>query len=377
MFFIGKMSKLKVLVIGNYTADNQISMNRFCELIENIYEDKFSTKISKPKIYLMKIPFIGRLCKKYIAYIDKLIIYPIWLIVNTRKYDKIHIIDSGNAYYSLFCPWDRTIITCHDLLAIRGALGDETVFCEPSLIGILLQTLIIIGLKRPKYICFVSYSTYRDFHRIIGTIPKQKYKIIYNPLNRAFESDKLKINISRREDELISKNPYILMVGSSHPRKNRKISFKVISYLGTDSPYVLVLAGSPITKQEHELIEKLRIKEKVLSYINPSHNMLNYLYCNAHTLIFPSYAEGFGWPIIEAQSSKCPVIASNKTSIPEIAGNGALFSEPDDIVKIANYIKFLEITKIRNKILNLGTANVERYNISKTVSEYTKIIKSI
>ncbi len=370
------MKKAKVLVIGNYPDDYQISMDRFCELIANIYKDEFDTIVSRPTIFFGRIPFKARVFRKYVAYIDKLFIYPLWLMIQSRSFDKIHILDHGNAYYSLFCPRDHTIITCHDLLAIRGAFGDKSVYCESSMFGIWLQRLIIFGLKRAKYICFVSYSTYRDFNRIIGAKPKQVYKIIYNPINAKFVTDKTKIDYSNDKNMLIHKKPFILMVGSCHPRKNRRISIEVISYLGSNSPYFLVLAGKAISMEEQKIIDKLDISEKVFSYVNPSHSILNYLYCNAHALIFPSYAEGFGWPIIEAQLTKCPVIASNRTSIPEIAGNGALFSDPDDVNKISNHVLFLEIQKIREKQINLGTANIHRFSYDKTSKSYIKVVKS-
>ena len=370
------MKKRKVLVIGNYADDCQISMNRFCELIVNIYNEEFETFVSKPSVFLGRIPCKIRFIRKYVAYIDKLIIYPLWLFIQSRKFDKIHIIDHGNSYYSFFCPRAHTIITCHDLLAIRGAFGDKSVYCESSIIGVWLQRLIIAGLKRAKYICFVSYSTYRDYNRIIGVKSKQVYKIIYNPINARFVSDVAKTDCSIDKTMMTHKKPYILMVGSSHPRKNRKISMKIIAYLGSNSPYNLVLVGKAISIEEQKIIDELQISEKIFSYVNPNHSILNYLYCNAHALMFPSYAEGFGWPIIEAQSSGCPVIASNRTSIPEIAGNGALLSDPDDVSKMSNYILFLEIQKIRERQIKFGTANIQRFSFDSISKSYIKVVRS-
>jgi glycosyltransferase involved in cell wall biosynthesis len=90
--------------------------------------------------------------------------------------------------------------------------------------------------------------------------------------------------------------------------------------------------------------------------------LLNHLYCSAHALLFPSYSEGFGWPLLEAQTCCCPVIASPTTSIPEVAGDGALYADPTDVQSFATHVLALEDAAERNRLIALGQDNTRRYD---------------
>ena len=72
--------------------------------------------------------------------------------------------------------------------------------------------------------------------------------------------------------------------------------------------------------------------------------------------------EGFGWPILEAQISGCPVICSNRTSVPEVAGEGALVHEPEDYAAIATDIQRLQEPAFRESLIALGLKNAQGYS---------------
>ncbi len=86
----------------------------------------------------------------------------------------------------------------------------------------------------------------------------------------------------------------------------------------------------------------------------PDNETLLALYAAAHALIFMSRFEGFGWPILEAQTSGCPVICSNRTSVPEVAGEGAMIHEPDDYAGIAGDIQRLQVAGLRGPLIAGG-----------------------
>ena len=111
------------------------------------------------------------------------------------------------------------------------------------------------------------------------------------------------------------------MVGSSHPRKNRTLALQLLEHLGPSSPYMVVFAGAPLTVAHQTFRACHPLGDRLISIEEPSHALLNRLYCHAHALLFPSFSEGFGWPLVEAQTCHCPVIASPTTSIPEVAGD--------------------------------------------------------
>jgi glycosyltransferase involved in cell wall biosynthesis len=274
----------------------------------------------------------------------------------------VHIADHSNAFYSFFCPPKRCIVTCHDLLAVRGAMGDRSTACVASPIGIWLQRLIIAGLRRAGAVVFVSQASYQDFERLIGNPPLQRHAVIPNTLNAPFSADPDASSLTSAEQVCILEQPFLLMVGSALPRKNRSLALRLIEQLGSESPYRIVFAGAPFTEDEQSFHVIHPLGDRLLSIERPSHALLNQLYCRAHALLFPSFAEGFGWPLLEAQTCRCPVIASPTTSIPEVAGDGALYAKPTDVATFAAHVHSLEHPDERARMIELGINNLNRYD---------------
>ena len=364
------LKKPRLLVVNNYLPDKQTSMVKFASLLVKIYAPFAKVELVSPAAIVTRLPCIPSKIHKYIAYIDKLLIFPCWLILNSYRYQLIHIADHGNAFYSFFCSHARTLVTCHDLLAVRGAMGDRSVACTASSFGPLLQRLIISGLRHADSIVFVSNATYRDYLALTSRKLTQRCKVIPNSLNAPFTHESSSLIINSNESFLVPQNPYLLMVGSSLPRKNRHLALQILIHLAETSPYSLVLSGAPLTADESHFQKSNICGKKVISIPAPSHGLLNLLYCKAHALLFPSYSEGFGWPLIEAQASGCPIIASNTTCIPEVAGDGALYSDPDDFHQFIAHIKILEIPEQRLRLQNLGFENIKRFDFNIIASEY-------
>jgi glycosyltransferase involved in cell wall biosynthesis len=145
--------------------------------------------------------------------------------------------------------------------------------------------------------------------------------------------------------------PYLLMVGSSDPRKNRQAGIRLLHRLGSRWRGKLVIAGQKISTPEGVLAADLGVTGRILQVINPDHALLNALYVRAHALLFPSHSEGFGWPVIEAQQCGCPLICSTATSLPEVAGAGAILCDPSDLEAMASAVLRLEDPAARAALL--------------------------
>lgn len=360
----------QILVIGNYSADNQQSMERFSALLLSIYKPISDVMYVSPPVVFGRITFIPDKARKYLAYIDKLVIFPIWLLRNKRNFRIIHIADHGNAYYSYFLDPSRTIITCHDLLAVRGAKGDPLAVCPASPLGPWLQQLIMAGLRRSHRLTFVSHATYADYQQIGSYSKSQLHKIIPNCLNARFIPEASSIAIDIADYRKVPESPYLLMVGSALPRKNRMLGLNLLKHLSRSSNYRLVFAGAPLTNNESRFLTLNSLEDRLHSIVRPSHTLLNTLYCCAHALIFPSFSEGFGWPLIEAQACGCPVIASNSTSIPEVVGLGGLLADPNNVLSFANHISTLEILDERRKLIEYGFENIKRFSFTSVAQSY-------
>ena len=359
---IGLTNPSRILVVGNYPADRQQSMIRFAHLLVSFYKPLAEVHLVRPPVLIARLRGLSPLARKYLAYIDKLLLFPLWLLLRARSYQLVHIADHSNAFYSFFCPPKRCIVTCHDLLAVRGAMGDRSTACVASPIGIWLQRLIIAGLRRAGAVVFVSQASYQDFERLIGNPPLQRHAVIPNTLNAPFSADPDASSLTSAEQVCILEQPFLLMVGSALPRKNRSLALRLIEQLGSESPYRIVFAGAPFTEDEQSFHVIHPLGDRLLSIERPSHALLNQLYCRAHALLFPSFAEGFGWPLLEAQTCRCPVIASPTTSIPEVAGDGALYAKPTDVATFAAHVHSLEHPDERARMIELGINNLNRYD---------------
>ena len=351
----------RILVIGNYPADEQQSMIRFAELLSRIYMPHARVRLICPPVLVTRCPGLPRVVRKYLAYIDKLFLFPFWLALRARSYDLIHIADHSNAFYAFFCSPKRCLVTCHDLLAVRGAMGDSSAACSASAFGLWLQRLIMAGLRRSGAVAFDSQATYDDFQHLGGGSPRQRHAVIPIPLNAPFTADALAFRLSEQEEALLPIEPFLLMVGSALPRKNRPLALQLVERLGPSSPFRLVFAGEPLAAPEQLFLDTHPLGKRLISIPRPSHALLNRLYCQAHALLFPSLAEGFGWPLLEAQACGCPVIASTTTSIPEVAGPAALYAAPDDVIAFADHVLALQDPAKRARLIQLGHQNLRRF----------------
>src|SRR5690606_30874322 len=108
-------------------------------------------------------------------------------------------------------------------------------------------------------------------------------------------------------------------------------------------------AGQKISDKLQKAIEKHGLQSRVISVVKPNHMELVALYSACTAFVFPSYSEGFGWPVIEAQACGAPVIASNIAPMQEVCGQGAQLVDPDDAIGFAEALLNLQDPDVRAK----------------------------
>lgn len=345
-------------------------------LRDSLCSHGWSAHIATPPAVAGSLPWIPNSLRKWIAYVDKYLLFPprLWLLA--RKFDVVHICDHSNAMYH---PWTGStpcLITCHDMLAVRGGLGDSSVWCQASWFGRILQRWILWSLISAPFLVFVSHYTRADFLRLTQRTLRADLGVVLNPLNAPF-SPSASTDVIFNAFPQLHKTPFLLMVGSSLPRKNREAAIRTMAYLRNDWKGFLVFAGSPLTTAQHAIALRLGVLDRILQIVNPSHELLNSLYVHAHALLFPSYAEGFGWPIIEAQQCDCPVICSTATAIPEVAGDGAVLCNPDDVAAMASTVFCLQDHTFRTQLIEKGRVNSARFDLAIFLSDYLAIYQRI
>ncbi|HEY2980176.1 MAG TPA: glycosyltransferase family 1 protein [Anaerolineales bacterium] len=177
------------------------------------------------------------------------------------------------------------------------------------------------------------------------------------------------------EHNLLEK-PYLLLVASLSPHKNIQRVAAALKLMRSQ-PTILVAGDAPNrlvfrSSGPHDLPANMR----VLGYVSDA--QLRALYEHAVGLIFPSTYEGFGLPILEAMQCGCPVLCADAASLPEVAGDAALFFDPLDARDLAEKLgTFLDSPGLRDDLRRRGHLHSARYAWSQTAAETLKIFLDV
>lgn len=367
---------MKIVLIGNYSKDRQESMNRFAQMLYSGYSDlNIETEIWLPDVIFARWSNSTKKgIGKWLGYLDKWVVFPIKLKVKllSNKYNaadlRFHICDHSNAIYINSLPIARTIVTCHDVLAIRGALGYSDAYCPASRTGKILQKWILNSLSKTQYIASVSNFTLMQLRELTNN-QSPHWKVIYNSFNEVFEVVDSKKSAHILKSIGIEK-PFILHLGSNLLRKNRKSLLDMVHHLENNYSGDICFAGQKIDEELLNHAINLKLEKRIVSIIRPDHDTLLALYNHCDALIFPSFSEGFGWPVIEAQSCGAAVIASDIESLREIGANGALYADPNKPQEFATLFLKLLNTDVKNKLIKYGFDNCNRFELHNMVSSY-------
>ena len=373
---------MPIILIGNYMPDRQESMERFTQMLSNGFKKSgIKTEIWRPTV------LFGKFSKstttglgKWLGYIDKWIVFPIQLRIRSKKRAasnlRFHICDHSNAPYLNHLPANRTCITCHDVLAIRGALGYADAYCPASGPGKLLQKWILKNLRQANKIAFVSKTTLKQFQELDSdsSTTNKRRKVIYNAFNDKFFPSEGKIS-----EKILNKTglklhiPFLLHVGSDLPRKNRRLLIDMVYSLGARWKGSICFAGQPADQYLLAHAKSLGLGERIVSVARPEHDTLVALYSRCDAFIFPSFSEGFGWPVIEAQACGAPVIASNIEPMPEVSGAAALHADPAIPEDFADAFLSLKDSITRNEIIKKGIQNSNRFDSRSMIKAYLNL----
>lgn len=368
---------LRVLLIGNYDHDRQESMQRFADLlVRELPLRGLEVRLVKPAAHLGRFKPAAGGVGKWLGYVDKFALFPLALPTHLEWCDVVHVCDHSNSMYCSRTRSRPTVVTCHDLLAVRGALGEDT-DCPAGFAGRHLQRWILTGLRHAHRLAAVSTYTLTDAKRLVGAGPR--LGLVLNGLNQPF-SPVATEEVTRRLAPLlptVGSRPYVLHVGSNLRRKNREAVLRVGALIKDRWPGDLVFAGQPLTAELRTLAQQLGLAGRIHEVVRPDDAQLEALYAGAHAFLFPSRHEGFGWPIIEAQACACPVVCSDCGPFSEVAGDGALIRDLADEVGMAEDLLLLCDPLQRSRLITRGTANLARFATARMIDEYVALYREL
>jgi len=366
-----------VLLIGNYPADEQQSMRRFEELmLRELQAANVPVKLVQPEPIVRR--FAPRRLRKWAGYIDKLALFPLKLAAAGCTGDVVHICDHSNAVYRRRFRKTPVVVTCHDLLAVRGGLGEET-DCPASSTGKLLQRWILRALGQANTLACVSPATAADARRLLPPGNGPAIRIVENALNCPYQplaSNEAWERLSAFP-RLAPDRPFVLHVGSNLRRKNREALIRIFAKTRREWDAELVIAGEPLSSTLVAHARAAEIATRIVEIPFPDSELLEALYSVAHALVYPSRFEGFGWPIIEAQACGCPVLCSEAAPMGEIAGEAALRRNVDDEAGFGVDLLTLRDPELRARCRELGLRNVARFEPRRMIEQYIAIYREL
>lgn len=236
-------------------------------------------------------------------------------------------------------------------------------------------------LKRVNHIITISQFSKDEIIRHIG-FPEQKISVIPLGVGSRFFETIAPIDIECTLTKYLLPKHFFIHIGTIQPRKNLVKLIAAHQQLPRDyaRQFPLVIVGR-LGWRNDEVIPLIRrgILDRRCYWLNyVSDFEKRCLLQSAAALIFTSLYEGFGLPITEAFAIGTPVITSNCTSMPEVAGNGAIIVNPNEITEITNaMINIIEIPSLREQLIVAGKKQVLQFNWEKTAQTTSQIYQSL
>lgn len=277
---------------------------------------------------------------KLLRYVFRFAVNP--LFANRHQGDVNHIIDQANAHLLAVLDPQKTIVTCHDLIVpywIMQNVRPQTYKKRIKRIGELWR---INFLRKAAKIIAVSQATKDE---LVGTLGIHPGKIVVIPegVDKSFRPpEAVALRAIRSRYALPEK--YVLNVGTTHEYKNMEGLIKAVSLLRRqDASIRMVKVGSPWTNDQRLLISRLSLDPYITHLGFVPKQDLSGIYAGALCLIHPSHTEGFGFTVLEAMATGCPVVVSAIPALQEMVGSSGIYIDPEitapDIKKIGILLK--------------------------------------
>ncbi len=265
----------------------------------------------------------------------------------------------------------RRVMTLYDLTFIRyPQYTNSTVSAYADRVKKCLQWTDLI--------LTISQSSKNDIVHYLGVQPD---RVWVTPLASRYHANALSFDCAREASiHYDFSKPYILFVSTIEPRKNIINLIEAFDYLKQkyrlDHDLILIGQKGWLYEPIFERIARSPYQKSIhhLSYL--SDQLVALFYSKADVFVYPSHYEGFGLPVLEAMTLGAPVVAANASSLPEVAGDAALFFDPNDVIDLAETIlRVVSDAHLRQELIQKGRARATHYSWEKTARETLKAYK--
>lgn len=315
------------------------------------------------KNILAKLPVRSKFVRKWLGYLDQFVLFPFALRKRINETSADHLFVVMDQALGMWVPYIRNrphVVHCHDLLALRSALGE---FPEnpTGWTGKKYQQLIRNGFSKGRHFLSVSQSTQIDLHRVFPAASKDS-SVVYNGLNNSFAVISPELAVAALGNHLTPSdaNGFLMHIGGNQWYKNRSGVIDIYrAWCGlTLNPKPLWMIGSPPNSSLQELASNMPNGGQVRFLSGLSDDQVRAAYNLASLFLFPSLEEGFGWPIAEAMACGAPVLTTGKAPMTEVGGEAVTYHSRMTIENRVEWAR--EGAAIVEQILNLNDSEKQR-----------------
>ncbi len=375
-----------VLLIGNYRPDGQESMQRFAQVLLRLSELGWAMERLAPAVRLGRLRPGKSGAGKWLGYFDKFVLFPRELrrrLRSVRPPALVHVCDHSNAMYVRELAAVPHVVTCHDVLAIRSALGH---FPQNPVraTGRRLQSLILAGLRRARHLACDSAETRRQLLALGGFEPACATQVTiglnypYRPMDGA---GRAAVFLAAEKLRPLADRRYVLHVGGNQWYKNRAGVVRIYENFAQKNPAGpdLVMAGATPPPGLAQAVAASGVAGRIHLVGGVGDTELNALYAGAECLLFPSHQEGFGWPVLEAMAAGTRVLTSERAPMTEIGGAAAAYLNPDDEAGAAARLGELlaEPVPARQERIKAGLAQAAKFSTQAMLEGYAALYTQI
>jgi glycosyltransferase involved in cell wall biosynthesis len=258
------------------------------------------------------------------------------------------------------CPY---VLTVHDLIPLRFPN-------KFSPLNNYFRYYIPYVVNRSQHIICNSNATARDIHDFLA-VPEKKI----TPIPLAYNANHFRfLNLKQLA------NPYFLYLGRHEPYKNLQGLIAAFARMNKAEDYQLWIAGQPdkrYTPKLELMVTELGLKNRIkfLGYV--PYQQLPIIINQALALVFPTFWEGFGLPVLEAMGCGTPVITSNLSSLPEVVGNAAILVDPYKVEEITAAMQaIVGDWGLRSHLSHLSLERASQFSWQKTGQATVKVLKN-
>lgn len=328
----------------------------------------FPTELSHyPNLYLLPLPvrlynlLIATSYQPALTYFEKYFGYP----------DLVH----GTNYSVYPCTKSLKVVNIYDLSFIKYPQYIDNVVKN-------YKKRIKKCLQWTDLILTISESSKKDIIEYLEVLPE---KVCVTPLASRYCPDYLlnqAVNESEKSLKYNFSMPYLLFVSTLEPRKNVTTLIAAFKYLKQKYKieHNLILIGQKGWSYEpiFQAIASSPYQDCIhhLDYL--SDELVALFYSKADVFVYPSYYEGFGLPVLEAMTLGAPVVTSNTSSLPEVAGDAAILVNPNDVINLAEAIlNVISDRQLRTDLIAKGKARANLYSWERTAKETLQAYRSL